>query len=87
MAIVNSYAALVKCQNDFFNTNATKDLQFRKQILNRLLTVVRTNEQLIFDAIYSDLRKSKLEAIATETGLIVTEIKVAISQLDQWAKK
>ena len=83
----NIYSNIINKQNTFFNSNVTKDVQFRKETLKKLLHVIINNEDLICEALYKDLKKSKLETIATETALIKSEIKQALQNLDNWARK
>ncbi len=83
----NPYAGILQKQRDFFHSNQTKDLKFRRKQLKHLLEVITTNEDVLFDAIYQDIGKSKLETIATEIGLIKSEINHTLTHLDEWAAK
>ncbi len=83
----NPYSDLLQTQNDFFDSNQTKDLKFRKGLLQRLYQVIEQNEETMFEAIYNDIGKSKLETIATETGLIKSEITHTIKHLNEWTAK
>jgi aldehyde dehydrogenase (NAD+) len=73
-------------QQRFFHNNKTKDLNFRKEQLEKLLTVLKENEEQLYDAIYKDFGKSSFETYTTELALIYHEIKLALRKLKQWSK-
>lgn len=73
-------------QKAFFKTQATKEIQFRQQQLQQLKQVLQNNEQALYQAIYSDFRKSEFDTYTTELGLVYHELDLAISQLAQWSK-
>lgn len=77
--------AIVKSQKEYFYTNATKDIAFRKNSLNKLLESIVEHEQAIYDALMHDLGKSKEEAYLTEVSVVISEIKFAIKNLEKWA--
>lgn len=85
--ITNPYSDLLKKQHDFFGTNQTKDLPFRKGLLKKLYHVIEQNEDKMYAAIFQDIGKSKLETLATEIGLIKAEISHTLKHLDHWASK
>lgn len=39
---------IVENQRKYFNSNVTKDISFRKQMLRKLLTVIDDNEKEIY---------------------------------------
>ena len=84
---MTEYGTLIQSQRDYFNTNATKDISLRKQLLSQLLEVIRSNEDQLNNAIYKDFKKSKFEVFETELGIIYAEIKLAIANLDSWAQR
>lgn len=76
---------LIQAQRNFFNSDATKDIKFRKQQLKKLLDVLKDNEQLMYDAIYTDFKKSSFDTFTTELGLVYSDIKEAIKKVDEWS--
>ena len=74
----------VQTLRDFYNSGSTLSYGFRKKQLKLLLQCVLQYEDDIAKALYSDLKKSKEESWATETGLLVAEIKNAIGNLHKW---
>ncbi len=81
------YKRLVDSQLDYFNTNTTKDVNFRILMLKKLLNVLKSNEALMDKAIYKDFKKSSFENYTTELSLIYHDINEAISNLKGWSKK
>ncbi|MBX2924357.1 MAG: aldehyde dehydrogenase [Chitinophagaceae bacterium] len=71
---------------NYFAGGATRPYAFRKQQLLLLKNAVLKYEQDINDALYTDLKKSPEEAYATETGLLLSEINLALKQLRGWMK-
>lgn len=83
----SSIELLIEKQKEFFNSNKTKDIKFRKLQLSKLLSCLKENESLMYDAIYKDFKKSKFETYETELSLIYHEIKLAIKSLPKWSKR
>lgn len=71
---------------NYFNSGATKLYSFRIEQLKKLKQAVLAHEQDLYDALYTDLKKSKEEVWVTETGMVITELNQAIQQLRQWMK-
>lgn len=70
----------------FFNTHITKNLKFRKQQLKLLSKNIKNHENKLLDALYKDLGKSKVEAYATEIGMLLKSIKLMRKELKNWSK-
>ncbi|MDE8034476.1 aldehyde dehydrogenase family protein [Actinobacillus equuli subsp. equuli] len=79
-------ANLVQAQRDFFNSNATKPLAFRKAQLQRLKAMLIENDQAILTALFNDLNKPESEARLTEIDMLVHEIDFMLENLDELAK-
>lgn len=73
-------------QKEFFKTNTSKDINYRKQQLLKLKTILKENEQKLFDAIFKDFRKSAFETYETELSMIYGEINLYLKKLNRWAK-
>ncbi|RLD42079.1 MAG: aldehyde dehydrogenase [Bacteroidetes bacterium] len=84
---MNPYSEIVKSQLDFFNTNATKDTNFRIKQLKKLIKVLKDNEPLLDEAIYKDFKKSSFENYETELSLVYHEINLSIKKLKSWSKR
>ncbi len=81
------YSADIELQRAFFNTNITKNIDFRLENLKKLKSVLKANESLMDKAIYSDFKKSSFENYATELSLIYHEIDNYISNIRRWSKR
>nr|WP_297788851.1 aldehyde dehydrogenase [uncultured Allomuricauda sp.] len=77
---------LVAAQNDFFATQNTKDVAFRKKYLKKLQQEILDQEDAICDALYADFKKPKFESLATETQLVLAELKHAIKNVKNWSE-
>ncbi|MGH4137282.1 aldehyde dehydrogenase [Clostridium sp.] len=73
-------------QRKYFDSGATRDLDFRIEKLCALKKSIKNNEKQIVEALWVDLHKSEFEAYATEIGIILEEINFAIKHLKSWAK-
>lgn len=71
---------------DFFQTQSTKDIKFRKKYLKALKKSIKKHESDILDALKSDLGKNKVEAYATEVRFVMKELSYIIKELKNWAK-
>jgi len=68
----------------FYNSGATLSYEFRQKQLDAFEKVILKYDDEINAALYADLKKSKEETWATETGLLVAEIKNARKNLREW---
>ncbi len=76
---------LIQKQRDFFATQKTKDVSFRKKALKRLQQEIISREDDIAEAIYKDFKKPKFETFAAETQFVLAELKLTIKNIDYWA--
>lgn len=77
---------LLEIQHSFFKTGKTKDITFRKTCLIKLEKEINKRENDIIDALYKDFKKSKYEAVMTETAIIKSEIRKFINNIHKWTK-
>jgi len=82
-----NYNNLISSQLEYFNSNITKDVNFRIEMLKKLKQVLKSNETLLDKAIYKDFKKSSFENYVTELSLIYHEINIAVKNLRKWTKK
>ncbi|MCX6247268.1 MAG: aldehyde dehydrogenase [Bacteroidetes bacterium] len=78
--------AIVQQQKEFFKTQKTKDLSYRKDALRRLRAEVIRREKEITDAIHADFRKPEFESIATETRIVLNDLDHMLRKLNRRAK-
>ncbi len=79
-------AKILKLHNDFFETQATKSLDFRIEQLKKLRTGIEKYESRISAALKIDLGKSEFESYTTEIGFLYNSIEEAVVNLKKWAK-
>lgn len=77
---------IVTTQKEYFLTDATKDVAFRKNALENLLESIYVNEKTIYEALKEDLNKSEEEAFMTEVSNTVSAIKYALKHVDHWSR-
>jgi len=77
---------LVAAQNEFFATQKTKEVAHRKQYLIKLQQEILDQEDAVCDALYADFKKPKFESLATETQLVLAELKHAIKNVKSWSE-
>ena len=83
---MNNIGIILEKQRNYFNSGATRDLDFRIDKLRTLKKSIVKNEKQILEALWADLHKSEFEAYATEIGIILDEINFAIKHLKSWSK-
>ena len=76
---------IVKKQREFFLTNATKDIDFRKKQLRKLKKVLKENEPALSEAIYKDFKKSVFDTYTTELGIVYSDIDEAVKKVKSWS--
>lgn len=77
---------IIKNQRDFFNTNTTKSVEYRLQMLQRLKKIINANEEKILSALYNDLSKSKSEAYMSEVAMVYAELDEALKKVREWSR-
>ena len=65
---------LVAKQRTYFQTQQTKDIAFRRKQLDTLKQLLNDNEELLYEAIYSDFKKSKFDTYTSELSLLYQDI-------------
>lgn len=81
-----NYERIFQSQMDFFISQRTKDLSFRKRNLSKLKELLKANEQSLLEAIYNDFRKSPFDVFTNELNLIYSEINYFLKNLEQLSK-
>ena len=77
---------IVSAQRSFFNTHATKDIHFRRKQLKVLQNALKKNEELLYEAIYKDFKKSEFDCYTTELALLYKDIKQARKMIFKWSR-
>lgn len=77
---------IVQAQRDYFLTDETKNIGFRKEQLHKLLEAIEEYKPQIYHALQQDLNKSEYEAYLTEVSIVINEIRTALKHLDKWSR-
>lgn len=80
-------AEILQLQREYFLTDETKSVKFRKKQLELLKQTILANEKKIYEALKEDLGKSEIESYMCEVALVVNEIKYILKHLKSFAKK
>ncbi len=83
---MNIYENLVVQQQQFFNTQVTKNIEFRIQQLKKLYQVIQTNEPALEQAIYKDFKKSSFDTFTNELSMVYLDIREVIKKIKHWSK-
>ncbi|MDO6758682.1 aldehyde dehydrogenase [Tamlana sp. 2_MG-2023] len=78
---------LLQQQKVFFNSNETKSVAFRIEQLKKLKSILKSNEDSLYQAIYEDFGKSEFETYVTELSLVYHEISNYIKNIPKWSKR
>ncbi|MGY6559256.1 MAG: aldehyde dehydrogenase [Nitritalea sp.] len=76
---------LIEKQRTFFNSGATRPLDFRIEALTRLKDAITSHEADIVGALKADLGKSHEEAYLTEIAIVLQEIDYHLKHIRSWA--
>ena len=79
-------AELIGRQRAYFESGATRSLEFRLGALQRWYDALQSHEGLIFDAMRQDLNKAPLETYMCEMGLVLEEIRFHRKHLRRWMR-
>ncbi len=77
---------IVSTQRAYFNTHETKEIKFRLKQLTKLDSFLKSNEKLLYEAIYKDFKKSEFDTFVSELALLYHDIKDAKRNLKKWAR-
>ena len=78
--------AKVEAQRSYFQSGATLSHKFRIAQLRRLEEALNDWEEALCEALWSDLHKSREEAIMTELSIVRGEIRNHIRHLRRWSR-
>lgn len=78
--------SLLDKHHEFFYTDITKSVSFRKTQLQKLKAAIEQREAAINEALRLDLNKSEFEAFTTELGFCLSSINHTLKHLSSWSK-
>ncbi len=77
---------LVERQRQFFQSGATRSLDFRRAQLQRLQQALGDRREAILTALHADLGKPPFEAIGSEVSLCTDELAYVLQNLRRWLR-
>ena len=77
---------IVEKQREFFMSNQTLDLKFRKEQLKKLKNALIKNQLKLEQALHEDLGRCDAEAYFCDIGDVIMEINECIKGLRRWAR-
>ncbi|SEH33294.1 aldehyde dehydrogenase [Chryseobacterium culicis] len=77
---------ILQKQRDFYQTQQTHSLAFRKMYLEKLKNLIISNENKLYEAIHKDFGKSKFDTFTTELSFILNDINYYIKNLKKLSK-
>ena len=78
---------IIESQKAFFESGATKDIQFRKSMLKKFAQAMDKWEGKLSEALWTDLHKSYEEAYLTEISIVKGEIINHLKNVSKWARR
>lgn len=79
--IMKTLKEILQSQKAFFDSNVTKDYQFRLENLKKLREIIDIYENDFYEALKKDFNKSAYETYISEFVLIKKELNYAIRHL------
>jgi aldehyde dehydrogenase (NAD+) len=83
---MNNFADILSNQRQFYYSQVTKDINFRRKSLKDLYSALSRYESRIYEAVQLDFKKSKFEIYGSELGFVLSEIRLHLRNLKYWAK-
>ena len=77
---------IVSRQRAFFASGATLSVDFRRDMLRRLLSALREWETPLCEALAQDMHKSRAEAFLTEFSMLYDEVKLHLRNCGRWSR-
>jgi acyl-CoA reductase-like NAD-dependent aldehyde dehydrogenase len=78
--------ALIEPMIQTYRTGKNQTFQWRRDQLKSVLRMLNENEERWIEAIYTDLRKERTEAMYSEILVVENEIKMMLKYLPTWMK-
>ncbi|WHY88819.1 aldehyde dehydrogenase [Neobacillus novalis] len=81
---MDNYDSIIAQQKAFFRTGMTKDVSYRLEALHKLRNAIKNHEQVLMDALRTDLNKSEFDAYTSEIGFVLEELRFTLKHLRSW---
>jgi len=83
---MRDFASIIEGQRRYFQSGATRPLEFRRRQLQRLREGIERLEQRLTASLQADLHKSPFQAFSSEIGLVIADLDYAARHLAQWMR-
>ena len=83
---LDQIAPIVDAARQAYASGRTRSYAWRVATLKRLKALVREHERALLDALAADFAKPRLEAWATEIGLVINDIDHTLANLATWMR-
>lgn len=77
---------ILEKQREFFNSQKTKNIKFRKMYLKKLRDALVNNEQELYKAIFEDFGKSKFDTFTTEISFVLKDIEYYLKNINSLSR-
>ncbi|REC50076.1 aldehyde dehydrogenase [Chryseobacterium pennipullorum] len=77
---------ILHSQREFFKTQQTKSIAFRKMYLEKLRDLIISHENMLYDAILKDFGKSRFDTLTTEISFVLNDIDYYLKNLKSLSK-
>ncbi len=77
---------IVAAQRGYFESGHTLPVSARLHALKKLRSCIQSEEEMLRQALFEDLNKSKFESYLCEIGMVLDELGYAIKKLEHWAR-
>ncbi len=78
---------IVLHQKEYYQTDITKDIKYRKETLRKIKKWIQEHESEIIGALKADLNKDAVESYMCEIGLTLSELNYQLRHISHWARK
>jgi len=85
-ANVADYSKLVAAQRAYFKAGHTRPVEWRIEQLNAIKRMVDESRDAMYDALWHDLRRNKVDADLMDVDFNIREADYALEHLHQWVK-
>lgn len=81
------YSVIYDKQRAYYDSGVTRPAAFRVDALKKLQKALKENTPALTEALKADLNKQPMEVIATETGMVMHELKYVRRHIKRWMRK
>jgi len=85
-ATIEAIPGLVESLRATFESGRTRPLEWRREQLGRLKSLLEENAERLTTALQHDLGKPDIEAWATDISIVIGECKLALANLNRWTQ-